>query len=271
MRKSKVRKSRRGKSNMGKSNKIRLYKNKRSKVRSKIKNSKNNKKRYKKSNKRNKRTRKMRGGSGQNLDHIVTKTRVFSGAEQKERYDDSRITEWIDGMKDKAKNRWDLILKAAKQNKLTGDLIYSEQRSIEIQVMGHKWDDSVGTVLYKIAFYIPGFKYDNEEYAPHVGNVDKRWSDCMDFSEKLTAYCHDKVKYEGHHLSPPKLKRKWSRIDRDEYVKMTKSAEVLRRKNELNTYFQEMKNLKLVWQNIRFFFSFFDLSTGVTIISLGGD
>jgi hypothetical protein len=71
MRKSKARKSRRGKSNMGKNNKSRLYKNKRSKVRSRVKNSKNNKKRYKKSNKRNKRTRKMRGGSLQKFSNPV--------------------------------------------------------------------------------------------------------------------------------------------------------------------------------------------------------
>lgn len=315
MRKSKVRKSRRGKSNMGKSNmgktnrgktnKSRLYKNKRSKVRSRVKNSKNNKKRYKKSNKRNKRTRKMRGGSSDGtLNPIVTGN--LTAKQKLELDNDVSINKWVENMKAKAINRhWDYVVKVIEGRELEGRLNRLQQQipilslhvrhggateqelddaesvrnycnqklilldaeieplrtteevvnpKIEIKVMGHKWDDDAGTVLYKIAFYIPAFiPFDGILYSSdaYVGNVEKRWSDCMKFSINLN-------KNFKHH--PPTLKKKWSGIDKDKYERIDGSTEVLRRKGELNTYFENLEDLNIAIQRIDTFRNFFDLS-----------
>jgi len=218
MRKSKVRKSRRGKSNTGKNNKSRLYKNKRSKVRSRVKNSKNNKKRYKKSNKRNKRTRKMerrmRGGMEFEMEDM--NLRVKGPDDSREDPDDSR-EDPDDSMED---------------------------TDITVKVVSFEWDENAkkkrgrkkGAMLYTVNYHIPARQvHGTRSNVNFEGQVTKRWSDFYDFFVELeregVIFDKDNIELSGKSF---------------ESVKNNIHGQYLagERMKELNTFFEKLIRLQ---------------------------
>jgi len=219
MRKSKVRKSRRGKSNTGKNNKSRLYKNKRSKVRSRVKNSKNNKKRYKKSNKRNKRTRKMerRMRGGMEIEMEDMNPTVKGPDDSREDPDDSR-EDPDDSMED---------------------------TDITVKVVSFEWDENAkkkrgrkGAMLYTVKYHIPTHVEKSHETRSNVnfeGQVTKRWSDFYDFFVELeregVIFDEDNIELSGKSF---------------ESVKNNIHGQYLagERMKELNTFFEKLIRLQ---------------------------